>query len=250
MYVERYIYVVIFFVQSVHIVNGDQVKGSVALNSGNFDKVLSKFTAVLIKFDKSYPYGDKHDEFKKVAEASISQPNLLVAEVNIQDYGEKENSDLGDKYEIKAEEYPEYRLFIHGKDSPIPYIGDEGKADQIKKFVVKETGLWLGFPACIKEFDEFVKQFLRATTDDARKEVIEQAEKEQKKITDTAILERSAVYIKTMQKILEMGKEFINTEINRVEKLSEGKVSDKKKAQLKNRASILTSIQLQMKDEL
>lgn len=115
-------------------------------------------------------------------------------------------------------------------------------------FVV--VGLWLGLPACIKEFDEFVKQFLRATTDDARKEVIEQAEKEQKKITDTTILERSTVYIKTMQKILEMGKEFINTELNRVEKLSEGKVSDKKKAQLKNRANILTSIQLQMKDEL
>lgn len=56
------------------------------------------------------------------------------------DYGEKENSDLGDKYEIKAEEYPEYRLFIHGKDSPIPFTGDESKADQIKKFVVKETG--------------------------------------------------------------------------------------------------------------
>lgn len=47
-------------------------------------QVLSKFTAVLVKFDKSYPYGDKHDEFKKVAEASITQPNLLVAEVNIQ----------------------------------------------------------------------------------------------------------------------------------------------------------------------
>lgn len=240
----------IVFVQSMHIINGDQVKGSVALNSGNFDKVLSKFTAVLVKFDKSYPYGDKHDEFKKVAEASISQPNLLVAEVNIQDYGEKENSDLGDKYEIKAEEYPEYRLFIHGKDSPIPFTGDESKADQIKKFVVKETGLWLGLPACIKEFDEFVKQFLIATTDDERKQVIEQAEKEQKKITDTTILERSAVYVKTMQKILETGKEFINTELNRVEKLSEGKVSDKKKAQLKNRANILTSFQLQMKDEL
>jgi len=34
------------------------------------------------------------------------------------------------------------------------------------------------------------------------------------------------------------------------EKLSEGKVSEKKKAQLKDRASILTSFQLHMKDEL
>lgn len=125
------------------------------------------------------------------------------------------------------------------------YVEAIGSA--VKDFFV---GLWLGLPACIKEFDEFVKQFLIATTDDERKQVIEQAEKEQKKITDTTILERSAVYVKTMQKILETGKEFINTELNRVEKLSEGKVSDKKKAQLKNRANILTSFQLQMKDEL
>ena len=49
------------------------------------------------------------------------------------------------------------------------------------------------------------------------------------------------VYVKAMQKIAEKGNEFVESEIARVEKLSEGKVSDTKKAQLKDRANILTS---------
>lgn len=110
--------------------------------------------------------------------------------------------------------------------------------------------MWLGLPACIKEFDELVKKFFKSESDESRKAVLKEAEKKREELTDTTAKERAAVYIKTMQKVIEVGKEFVNTELNRVEKLSEGKVSDKKKAQLKDRTNILTSFQLQMKDEL
>jgi endoplasmic reticulum protein 29 len=232
----------------------DVVKGAVPLNSGTFDKILSKFKAVLVKFDKQYPYGDKQDEFKKVAESSQSQPELLVADVPVQDYGDKENADLAERFGINKDDFPEYRLFLQGKTSdPIAYTGDEGKADDIKKFIVKESGLWLGLPACIQEFDELAKQFFAASSPDAKKAVFAKADAAAEQITsDTSKKDRAVVYVKTMQKVLENGDGYIKTELARVEKLSEGKVSEKKKAQLKDRASILTSfqLQLQLKDEL
>ena len=46
-------------------------------------QIVPKFGAVLVKFDESYPYGEAQDAFKKVAEATLSQTELLLAEVNI-----------------------------------------------------------------------------------------------------------------------------------------------------------------------
>ena len=48
-----------------------------------FFQVLPKFHATLVKFDETYPYGDKQDAFKDVAKTSISQPELLLAEIHI-----------------------------------------------------------------------------------------------------------------------------------------------------------------------
>jgi len=56
------------------------------------------------------------------------------------EYGDKENSDLGDRFDIKKDDWPEYRLFLQGKSEPIAYTGDETQADDIQKFVVQESG--------------------------------------------------------------------------------------------------------------
>ena len=94
-----------------------------------------------------------------------------------------------------------------------------------------------------------MKKFFAAAPD-ARDAIIRQAEEERDKITDAGKKERAAIYVKIMQKIVETSKDFVNSELTRVKKLSEGKVSDKKKLQLNDRSSILTSFQLLMKDEL
>lgn len=63
-------------------------KGCIELDSLTFDKMLSKFEYSIVKFDISYPYGPKHDEYEKFAKDAASQKDLLVAVVGVKDYGE------------------------------------------------------------------------------------------------------------------------------------------------------------------
>ena len=65
---------------------GIMVRGSLPLDSLTFDKITTAFKYTLVKFDTAYPYGDKHDEYKKVALRAISNPDLAVGEVNIENF--------------------------------------------------------------------------------------------------------------------------------------------------------------------
>ncbi|KAL8610823.1 hypothetical protein ACOMHN_056678 [Nucella lapillus] len=236
---------------------GEIVKGSVNLNSGVFDKIVEKHRAVLVKFDETYPYGEKQDQFKKVAEAAISQPDLLIVEVQIADYGDKDNTDLAERFNVKKEDYPAYKMFLQGTKEPIAYTGDAKNSDKIKRFIMEKSGkfiskghgLWLGLPACLEDFDKLVGDFFKAKGD-KRKTILQKAEDDAKSLTKDAEKESADVYIKTMKKVLDKGDEFVTTEIERVEKLKDGKVSDKKKEQLGKRLNILTSFELRLKDEL
>ena len=111
------------------------------------------------------------------------------------------------------------------------------------------TGLWLGLPACLEEFDKLVSDFFKAK-DEKRKAILEQAQELAKSLSRDTDKESAEVYIKTMTKVLDKGDDFISNEIERVEKLKDGKVSDKKKEQLGKRLNILTSFELRLKDEL
>ncbi|KAK7087293.1 endoplasmic reticulum resident protein 29-like [Littorina saxatilis] len=237
------------FLTILHHAGGEIVKGSVNLNSGVFDKIVDKHKAVLVKFDETYPYGDKQDVFKKVAEASVSQPELLVAEVQIADYGDKDNADLAERFVVKKEDFPVYKMFLKGKKEPIPFTGDGKNADKIKKFIMETTGLWLGLPACLEEFDKLVTTFFKAAVD-KREAILRKAEEAAKALSNEADKESAEVYVKTMRRVIDKGDKFIQTETERVEKLRDGKVSDKKKEQLGKRLNILTSFELRMKDEL
>ena len=110
----------------------------------------------------------------------------------------------------------------------------------------------MGLPACLEAFDKLIQEFLGVTGDE-RQLVLAKAEKEAEILSDEKQKNSAKIYLKTMEKIIEKGDSFIASEMKRVEKLSDVKVSDKKKGQLKDRLNILTSFQMAVggrKDEL
>jgi len=67
------------------------------------------------------------------------------------EYGDKENTDLAERFNIKKDDWPEYRLFIQGKSEPVVYSGNKARADDIQKFIVQESGkLKLNFVAMLR----------------------------------------------------------------------------------------------------
>ena len=79
--------------------------------------MTSKFTASIIKFDIAYPYGDKHDVYCKLAEEAADVNDLLVAEVGVKDYGDKDNEDLAQKFNVKKEDFPVVFLVMPDQQS-------------------------------------------------------------------------------------------------------------------------------------
>ena len=86
-------------------------KGCTPLDSLTFDKMVNTFRASIIKFDVAYPYGEKHDEFAKVAVDGAAIEDLFVGEVGIKDYGDKDNDDLRERFNVQKEDFPG-RIFI------------------------------------------------------------------------------------------------------------------------------------------
>ncbi|XP_029194044.2 endoplasmic reticulum resident protein 29-like [Acropora muricata] len=226
-------------------------KGAVPLDTLTFDKVISKHKAVVVKFDKQYAYGEKEDEFKKFAEKSSSQPDLLVAEVGVSEYGEKENDQLRERFNINKEDFPVYKLFKQNEATPVDFKG-EIKADELSKFVKTNTRLWIGLPSCVERFDKLAENLL-ASDSSSYGGIIEKAEKALEETTDEKEKSSGEIYVKIMKKIQEKGVEYVDTETTRVQKLLKDKITDKKKELFKKRLDILSSFQYAKqgaKDEL
>lgn len=213
-------------------------KGVVPLDSLTFDKIISKHKAVLVKFDKQYSYGEKEDEFKKFAEQAATQKDLLIAEVGVSDYGEKENEDLRERFQVKKEDYPVFKLFKQGQKDAIDFSQDVTK-DELAMFIRLESGLWLGKHNTLESFDKLTENFMKSGKD-KYDELIKKAE-ETLSATEEKNQQAGKMYVNTMKKIKEKGVQFVTSEITRVKKLLKEKVSNVKKTMFNIRLDILSS---------
>jgi len=220
-----------------------ETKGAIGLDSLTFDKVASKFKASLIRFDTAYPYGEKQDEWVKVAADLRATPDLLVADVGVRDYGEKENQDLADRYAITKDDFPAVRLFLNGDlDKPVLFEDKDFKADRIKAFVRSKAAIKLLLESCLEEFDALAAKFTKdKATKEQQKKVFESAKKKAEALTKEADKKSANIYVKVMEKALERGVVFYESEKQRVANLLAGKLSDAKKKELQGRLNIIES---------
>merc|ERR1719390_533778 len=97
------------------------------LDNTTFDRIIDGSKSVMVRFDKEYSYGDEHDAWKNFAsKVGDSSADMLVADVGVSEYGDKDNSDIAERYSIKSEDFPQYRLWIKGTSQsgePVTYKG-------------------------------------------------------------------------------------------------------------------------------
>ena len=209
------------------------------LDESNFDKVINKFEASLIKFDIPIPFGEKHKAFVAFAKESIDQKDLIIADVLVKDNGDKNNEALAKKYGATRKNLPVIKLFINGKSEAITFGGKGFTSDELRKFVRENTGLYLSLPGCLEEFDKLTTQFMKGKKD-VRKIVLKKTED---LLNGSGKSSSGKIYATVMEKILEKGDDFIQSELERMKKLLRGQVSDEVKKQLGTRINILQTFQ-------
>lgn len=160
-----------------------------------FDRLVDGSRNILVRFDKEYSYGDEHDAWKDFAKTvGESSADVLIADVGVSggltvvqtvnhcepllrftcfrwsslhrfvpaEYGDKDNSDLSERYGIKSEDFPQYRFWGKGSPSssdPVPFTGAK-KKDNFLRFIQDKAGAWIGLAGQVKAFDALAKEFV------------------------------------------------------------------------------------------
>merc|ERR1719399_356385 len=225
-----------------------KAQGAINLDTYTFDKIVDGSRDVLVKFDQEYAYGDAEDAFKALCKTvGPLKGGTLIAEVGVQDYGEKENTDVAERFGASKGDFPVYKLFKKGGDvaKPVAYTGEKTEA-ALSQFLKAETGLYIGLPGNLEAFDKLAAGFLGA---DGAMMTARLAEAEAALAAAAADDSTSAkADVKIMKRVQEKGVGFVEGEVKRVKKLIGGKITDKKKKFFNERLNILASFTT--KDEL
>jgi len=212
-------------------------------------QVVGTHKATLVKFDKKYAYGEKEDEFVKFAKTAATHADMLIAEVGGTDWGEKENQDLMDRFGIKQEDYPTFKLFMKGQD-PITFSGDVTE-NSLLTFTQENTGFHFDLPGTIKELNELAYQFVQGSANDYSR-IVEEVESMKNLFKEKAKLESAKTYLNIMKKISTKGLNYIEDEVKRIQKMMKEKLTEQKMKSFEIKLNILKSFQfaVKRKDEL
>lgn len=205
-------------------------QGALKLDNYTFSKVTNlPGWSFLVKFDQSYAYGEKEDEFKLLCKHAHQVPNFMIAEVPVQEYGDKENDDLRGQFKLTKEDFPAYFLINEAYPSGNRYSGAI-KADLLVNWLRRQE-IKVPSLGTINELDVLAAKFMKDGFSD-------EALAEAKSVADQLSDKKAGIYIKIMQKIREKGEGYVAAELARVAKISVSLASEKK-AELEEKLKIL-----------
>ena len=98
-------------------------------------------------------------------------------------------------------------------------------------------------PGCLEEFDRLADRLMSATTPGDKGKVMAEAEKALIDLTadEPDKAKKAEIYVKIMRKVSSEGEAFATSEIERIKKILEGKLSSTKKQQMEQRINVLRS---------
>jgi len=215
-------------------------RGILKLDNCTFDRLVDGSRNIFVRFDKEYSYGDDHDAWKDFAKVvGESSADVLVADVGVSEYGDKDNSDLSDRYAIKSDDFPQFRFWAKGSSAsadPVKYTSGK-KKDDFLRFIQSEAGAWVGLAGQVKELDQLAKEFSSASD---KKPIVEKAEKVVQGL-DAKDADSGKYYLKVMMKAAD-DTGFVGKESARLTKMMEdGSVKPVKKEQFGRRLNMLSS---------
>ncbi|OQR75283.1 endoplasmic reticulum resident protein 29-like, partial [Tropilaelaps mercedesae] len=204
-------------------------------------KIIPRFAVSVIKVDKDHPHGVNQTQFEKLVAMLSQDANTIVAEVGVQEFGERENSDLATMLDIpRKEHWP--ALFIykrHVQRWTAKYTG-HFSLNRLRNFVDRHSDVEWSCAACVLELDRLVRDHLFETQISAQ-DMLQKAREVRTKMVGkhTAKMRTVQYYIKVMEKIVELGQPAVAMESARLVRLLQEKLTWEKKNLLKDRVDVL-----------
>lgn len=204
-------------------------KGIIYLDDLTFDKIVNGRDDVLVRFDKEYPWGDAHDMYKELA-GTLGEADapLVVAGVPISNRDEYlVNPRLSRRFgldKLKDDDLPRFMLFLKGGDAkkPAKFTGKATK-DEISAWLVAHTNVFIGKRGQVEQMDAAAKKLMAAKAKE-RPAALKAAQEEATALNLTpAHKEYVEYYIKTMQRVVDKGEEYVDKEFKRLTKMATDK---------------------------
>lgn len=108
-------------------------------------------------------------------------------------------------------------------------------------FCRDKTGIRILLDNCLLEFDDFAAKFITLTDKKAQEKLVKEAQTKLAALKNENEKKSADIYIKLMQKVIERGSKFIESENVRVKNILDGKLSQTKKAEMQTRLNIIQS---------